>query len=65
MVPIDPHEIHGYFPTVPVNVKIVGWSMHHRSGSPNFIGHKGAHLILWYGAAAANRCHLVFRIDKC
>ena len=37
MVPIDPHEIHGYFPTVPVNVKIVGWSMHHRGGSPNFM----------------------------
>ena len=44
MVLIDPHEIHEDFLTVPININIVGWSMHHKGGSPNFIGHKGAHL---------------------
>ena len=46
MVLIDPHEIHGNILTVPININIAGWSMHHKGGSPNFIGHKGAHLIL-------------------
>ena len=49
MVLIDPHEIHGDFqtvPNVPININIAGWSMHHKGGSPNFISHKRAHLIL-------------------
>ena len=36
-----PHEIHGAFLPIPINDNIVGWSMHHKGGSPNFIGHKG------------------------
>ena len=55
MVLIDQHEIHGNFLTIPINNVIVGWSMHQKGGSPNFIGHKGTHLILLYGAASENR----------
>ena len=46
MALIDPHELHGDFLTVPININIAGWSMHHKGDSPNFIGPKGAHLIL-------------------
>ena len=40
MVLIDPHEIHEDFLTVPININIAGWSMHHIGGSPNSFSKK-------------------------